>query len=150
MTVTTSVRGAVKAELVKRLGESTDLTEVTITRGYPGDQLTRQAIWFERTPGDVSFPVIMSGRHLRNDLWTMKLIILSAPAGGTVDEAEDACESYMNAVLDVVVDDMQLEGIVDGLVMLDITRVDGPDSVLTTEGFLSSAEIDIQATARIN
>ena len=56
----------------------------------------------------------------------------------------------MNAVLDVIVDDMQLFGEIDGLQMLDITRCDGPDSVLTPEGYIASAAIDIQATARIN
>ena len=143
---TTSIRPAVKSYLKTQL--ATALPTVTVMRSWNGKLIEREAIWFQRTSGEVGFPLAMAGRKARDDDFTVRVAFAVATPGEDDTEVEARVMELVAALENIVAADVTAANL-DGLVHMILGQQDGPDSVPYGEGFLAMVEQDVVCKTRL-
>jgi hypothetical protein len=116
MTATTSNRWDVVTEVLRRLLASGSLSGVQIVSAEPTHDVERSAIWIGDIAGTVE-PVNMRGlgRQPRDDNFSFDLLISAVVPGDEYGEsAAVECERLYAAVEDVLADEPDLAGNVEG------------------------------------
>lgn len=124
---------------------------VAVSRNQPRE-FSDQLVWLADTTGSVNYPAM--GNNLpRDDIFTVVVVCQSHMPGDSPDEAEERVESYAAAVMAAVsvapTTYDPLGGGVDGLIMVTVANVDGPDSVPAAEGYGAIMAVSVEFHTRI-
>lgn len=149
--MTTSMRAQVKTWIVDNLDPRLERLEFTpsIANGWPGKSLERNHVWVDRVVGTVSFDLIMAGRKLRDDQFTVRLIFQASGPGDSIAETDARVESYCAALEDLIAEDPSLDGM-DGLIHAVFAEdsIEGPMGEFTDEGAVSFMFADLSCHTR--
>lgn len=150
MTVTTSIRPAVKTWLKERLSDRLDSEEVVVLRSWDGKLLERSTVWIQRTTGETTFPFAMAGRKDRDDEFTVHLVFTAVHPGDSEEDAEARVLAYVNVLEDLIADDPSLGGL-DGVIHATYSMGDGPDTYPAgDEGFGAMQMVDVNVKSRLS
>jgi hypothetical protein len=147
MTATKSVRTAVIDALVTALKAKPVLANIQTSEGWPGKSLEHESVWVGKVTGLITFPLMMAGRKIRDDHFTVTIIFMSGNPGDTISDANDRVETYYGALEDIFADDQTL-GSLDGVLSILLDQVEGPRGAFTDEGATSYITADIAVHAR--
>lgn len=140
MTATTSARVAVRQRLFEYLTERVlDMPPGSVTYASPIDTIGDDAIWLgEIKAADSGLEDPRKpGRQVRNDAFTIDIIIVAVAAGDADGQGSDArAIELLAAVEDVVAEDVTL-GAVPGLLFCKLAPFDGPSPQPTDLGYAS-------------
>lgn len=149
--MTTSMRSQVKTWIVVNLAAPLTQLEHSpeVSQGWPGKNLARNHVWIDRVTGTVSFDLLMAGRKLRDDQFTVRLIFQAGGPGDSIAETDARVETYCAAFEDLIAEDPSL-GDMDGLIHahFDEDSIEGPQGDLTDEGAVSFMFADLSVHTR--
>lgn len=157
MTATTSVRTAVRDEIVARLNAhpalvSADGQRVPVTPGLPGRTIEREHVFIAQVAGTRSVAFLEAGRKTIDDEFTITFVFMTSNPGADALEATDRVEVMATALEDVLADDPGLNDAqgapMDGLMWATTGRWDGPEHELTDEGAVGFIRADVDVRAR--
>lgn len=150
------MRAQVKTWIVDNLAPQLEQLEFTpsIANGWPGKQLERNHVWVDRVVGTVSFDLIMAGRKLRDDEFTVRLIFQASGPGDSIAETDARVESYCAAFEDLIAErpflsddeDAPMEGLIHAVFAED--SIEGPMGEFTDEGAVSFMFADLSCHTR--
>lgn len=150
----TSMRAQVKAYLIDQLAplleaQSTSEHPVAVSHGWPGKQLGRNHIWADRVTGTASFNLLMAGRKLRDDEFTIRFVFQASAPGDTLAETDARAEGYCAVFEDLIALDPSL-GDMGGLIhaVFADNAIEGPNGELTDEGAVSFMFADLTCHTR--
>lgn len=107
---------AVKAALVSLVTTGIGDSTVQVSYGRPADSmLARDCVWMGRVTGSDRVPVMSAGRKVREQEYSVQVIVWVAKPRGTVQEAEARAHVLAAEINDALADDPSLGG-VDGLI----------------------------------
>ena len=144
---TTSIRGDVKTWLVDEL--TTLLEPVPVSYGWPGRHLERDHVWIDRVTGTVTMPFAMSGRKVRDDQFTVRLVFQSSKPGDSIAETDETVETMYGHFEDLIATDPSLEAM-DGVMDAPTWTAEGPNGELTDEGAVSFYVVDLTVNSRLD
>lgn len=149
----TNCRWTTRRALKVALAASEGLTGITVSRGWLGEALEREAVWLGATQGSLSVPVFTGPDFAANpvtydDIFTIPIHIAAGAAGQDLDEAEDRGGVLYAAVEHVVRTDPQL-GQLEGLVHATLNEI-VIESFATKEGFASFVDVTLSCKSRIS
>ncbi len=140
------IRYQVRQQLAALVAEVPALSSVTVTTAYPGDKnLRAEAVWGDRTTGEVEFPYAMDGDKTSRD--TFEVVLVARVTGKrTLDECCLRVEEITREVVQKIASTgLTLDGFaVDNEEVCEV----GPISVQTREaegdrGPIALAEITV-------
>lgn len=92
------IRQQVRKELARVVAADPALGNVAVTAAYPGDKRVKvEAIFGDRTDGEVSFPYAMAPPAIMRDDFTVVFVVRVASAR-TAEECADRCEELATLV----------------------------------------------------
>ena len=138
---------AVKAALVSLLTPA--LSDAQVSYGRPADsQLARDCVWIGQALGADTIPVLGSGRKVRQQEYSVQVVVWVAKPRGTVQEAEERAYELLEEVEDALADDPSLGG-VDGLIHATAGSWEAQaDQAL--EGPFALITLDVDCLARLS
>lgn len=140
MTATSSARVAVRRRLFEYLTEQIiDMPAGAITYSQPPTPVGNDAIWLGDIKAAESGLVDprKPGRQVRNDAFTIDIIIIAVTRGDADGQDADArAVELLAAVEDVAAEDVTL-GAVPGLIFCKLAPFDGPSPQPTDLGYAS-------------
>lgn len=145
---TTSIRTAVKTYLTEQLEDVLSAEPVAVSRSFPGPNLERDHVWIDRASGTVSYELMMAGRKVRTDDFTIWLVFQASGPGTTSAEADERVESYCAAFDSWLAADVTL-GNMDGVTHALLGEVEGPDSMPIDEGHAAFMVAQINVKSRL-
>lgn len=148
MTARHSVRGTVKAELVKRIkAAGAARAKVQVETDWPGNALENESIYMPQCTGRVTMPVTNAGRRMRNDEFVVTIVVQAGKAGQTRATAVARAEVMLSWVEDALAEDPGLGGI-DGLGHALQGTTEGPDTFPTKTGAVAFFTVEVDCLAR--
>lgn len=158
---TTSIRTAVKSFLEDKLTPT--LRELgtpgcVFSRGWPGDDIQRNHAWIDRVTGTVTFGLMMDGRKMRDDEFTVRIVFQCSTPGATSTETDAQVEVFYGALEDLIAENVGLSADttvddpepMDGLLSCVLGPVDGPAGELTDEGYVSFMFAELAIHSRLS
>jgi len=149
---TRGTRTAARTALLNAVRASALLPSgVAVLRGWSGIDFRNNQIYVARVEGNVELPSIMGGRQERRDTYEMTVLCQAAgPLDRTGETCEAACETYMDAVLDVIANADTAGGLIDqvpGLWIVEPGRTEGPDPEATEQGYVAFGTVVVRCVA---
>lgn len=144
---TTSIRSNVKEWLVTKLATAAD--PVSVSQGWPGKHLEREHIWIDRVTGAVSMPFAMSGRKVRDDEFTVRLVFQAASPGDSIQETDERADALYAFFENLLATDPSLENM-DGVMDAPTWTAEGPNGELTDEGAVSFYVVELSVNSRLS
>jgi hypothetical protein len=148
------MRAQVKAYVIDQLtplldAEATTEHPLAVSHGWPGKHLQRNHIWADRITGTVSFDLVMAGRKLRDDQFTIRFVFQASAPGGSLAETDARVEAYCSVFCDLIAVDPSL-GDMDGLIhaVFGDSSIEGPTGEFTDEGAVSFMFADLSCHTR--
>lgn len=147
---TTSIRTAAKQALVSAIAAGfTDGTQVTY--GWPGENIANRCVYvYGPHEASYTFPLMMSGRKQRDDIFVLGVMCFVEIEGDSLLEAEQAVEQLYDAVENVIAADQTLNNL-DGVISVLLgPNVLGPNSSYIPEGAQASMTADVTIHSRLS
>lgn len=142
------IRTAVKTHLVDRIDQA--IPDAQVSRVWPAGYLEDDHIYLGNITGTVEFPLAMAGEKIRDDTFTLTIIVVAGAAGRDPVDAEATCERWKGQIIELVAQTLDLNGQIDGLEIIEVGDDNGPDLVATGEGYQAVASLDINVQSRIH
>jgi hypothetical protein len=148
---TTSLRAAVRAELVRRLKLDGAFDGVRCDYAVPRGGLEEaKHVFFGGTDGNIDYPLAHPTRLPRNDDFTMDLFIYVSVLGDDTGEESDAQVLDLYAAVDnLLASSHDLGQIVPGVLSCAIGSLDGPTPLPTDQGYESRIKARIEVSTRL-
>lgn len=121
---------------------------VAVSYGFPGtDDVEREHIYTGDARGTMEIADLKAGRKRRIDEFSIDVWFVAGQDGQTAVEACARCQTFLATLDSALADDMQ-PGNVDGLRSARIGDFDGPDPVLTDQGWAAIARVEVLCESR--
>jgi hypothetical protein len=121
-------------------------TDVTLTWGAPGDQLTRETIWLDDVTGATEFNVA-AGNVSHRETYILPIVVYVLDEGNDAQRAEERCWQLAGILESAIRVNVELEnayGVVSALVSARRFA-----SYLDPEGRIAEIVIDVTVSGRI-
>lgn len=139
---------AMKAATVTAMDANAALDGVQISHGYPGEgAIKREAIYVDRVTGGHRIPVFRAGRKVREESYTITLVLFVQKDGVTPAVVEARAFTMLQEVEDMLADNPTMD--VDGVLHATAGEF-REQSDVTPTGAACLIEFDIDVKARLS
>lgn len=139
----TSIRTAAKQRLVELLTSA--LPDAQVSYGWPGKLLELDSVFVGNiTDGQVTPKSMTTGRKPREDVFTVTVHCMAAVKGRSCLESEQAVELLYAALENVCAEYPTLNDLPGVVHAVQNGSTVGPESDLTTEGYVSFIDASVQ------
>lgn len=136
----------VKKAMVTTLQARAGLAGIQVSYAHPGDKLEPDSIWMGDVRGHHEIAALRAGRKVRNEEYTLDVIVSVLKAGGDVQDAEDRAFVLFIEVEGALADDPRLGGtVLEWAKAGEFTTTVG----MTETGGLAEIKLGVECRARL-
>ena len=143
---TTNIRWTVTKTLIDLIRAHPSVIGVQVEPGWPGDT-EAEAIWVDELDGEVDMPLMMGGRKIRDDRFTIPFEIRVANRDD-LDSTMERLLELVAAIEDVTADDPTLGGL-DSMPSAVISH-ERQICARTPDGHIGFAEVVVDVHSRLH
>lgn len=144
MAATNTIRWDVTKHLIAII--RTKFNDLQVEAGFPGDRMEAESVWVDELDGEITIPVMKSGRKHRDDEFTIPFEIRVA-GRSDLDSTMERISEIIAGIEDVLADDPGLDDF-DGLIdaVIDSERMTSGE--IRNAGWIGFGEVVVSCHAR--